>query len=370
MLLEKLLQINPIYLLLYFMVGGLVFCSYKYKRKEPLYISIMFLILFSGFRYNAGADYFSYVNKMLHEKLECCPEQLSSLNYIEYISRQMMLLARFFHKPWIFFLLSAMCYVLGVSYGLKRLKLFNGLAVFLLTTFVLSFLSSFGVVRQYSAIGIGFLSWIFFYEKKYLYAFILLVIAYFLHFSAVIWFLPLLLLLFLLLKKEYPFWSYILLITVAFFFVDPILLVLQKIPNLEKYVIRMINFEYAVNGHKIFIGLLFVFCVSSFFQYYFVKNKPILMNYVQNMVVLGLAFYSLFLTYGEQYSRISYHFEPFFIVWNTLLYQSIEKEKYKKLFLVYILGISTFFYFATLYFSQDGTNGDFLNNYEFSIGKY
>ncbi len=359
MLLERILHINPLYVLLYFIVGILTFCSYKYKRKEPLYVSILVLILFSGFRHNAGIDYVSYVNKIFYK---------GYIGNNDYLSLWFMSLARQVGKPYIFFTISAMCYVLGITYGLKRLKLLNGLSVFLLTTFTLCYLSSFGFVRQFSAIGVGFLAWVLFYERKYLLAIPLMITAYFLHFSAVIWLVPLLF--FSLFKKEFLFWDYIFLIIGAYFFIEPTILLVQKIPSLSRYADRMLNLKFGVFGQKIFIGLMIVFCISSIVQEYFVKNKPKLLNYVQNIVVLGLVIYSLFLTYGEHFSRISYYFIPFFIIWNTLLYKLIDEKKYKKIFLACILVVSTIFYFATLYFSQGGINGDFLNKYEFSIGKY
>ncbi len=336
-------------------------CFSVFNDKKNIFISffLVFLILFSGFRYNAGIDYFSYENMILGTY---------DLSYIEYISRNIIYLARKHNSVWFFFLVSSCFYLICIVYGLKKLGLYNSLSVFLLTTFTLSYLSSFGFVRQYSAIGIVFLSWIFFYERKYIIYFLLGFIGVLLHKSGVVFLLAMILRIFL--NKKYPFFLVFSVIIFAFFLLDFAVIFISKLPYVGYYSDYMLNLRFGIFGQKIFVSLLVVFCISSFFEYLFIKQRDDVLIFSKNMIVVGLAFYSLFLPYGEHFSRISYYFIPFFTVWHVRLYKLIGKKSNKVIYLLYLGSIGIFYYFSTLYFAQFATSGDFLNNYEFSIFKY
>lgn len=334
----------------------LISCATNKVLYKNLSISffVALLILFSGLRYNAGVDYFSYQNMILGSY---------SLDYIEPFSRYLLLFARYYEAPWLFFGISSLIYIGNIIYGLNRMKVYGSLSIYIFTTFTLMYLSSFGFVRQYAAIGFFFMGCIFLYEKKPIHFIVAIILASLFHFTALIYIVlyPLR----NLLMRKYSLFIHLLFVLMAFFSINIFLKIISKIPQVSYYVTYMIDDKFGVYGLKIFVSLLFVFMFVVLFQYLLRDIKSTNLIFAQNMVSLGLIVYSIFLTYGEHFSRLSYYFFPFLIVWIVLVHNKLQKNSNKLVFSFSVVAIGIFYYFSTLYFAQGAISGDFLNNYQF-----
>nr|WP_233883749.1 EpsG family protein [Tenacibaculum piscium] len=324
-----------------------------FKSKNAIYVFVVILILFSGFRYDAGIDYFSYENMI---------NGFYSLDYIEPLSRVFLLVARSYEAPFIFFLLTSIVYVCSIFIGAFRFKSYSMLFVFLFTTFTTSYLTSFGFVRQYVAIGLIFLGFSYLYEnKKKLFLFFVTLAGMF-HLSGVIF----ILFLFFnkLFKKKYSIYVFTVLMILSFFSTKIFMFLVSKLGLFAYYFERTLA-EDQVSGKKIFYSLILVFFFVSLIQRAFVKNnKNNILTYAQNMAFVGLFIYGTFFQFGEKVVRISYFFIPFYFVWFYQLYNELRGVNIKMILLVFLFTVCTFYYFSTLYFAQSSYRGDYLNNYE------
>ncbi len=309
------------------------------------------LMCFSGFRYDAGIDYFNYERFIFSNH---------NLFFIEPLGRYLLLKARYYNEPWIFFFTTSATYVAGMMYALKRLNVLGNLSIFIFTTFALMYITSFGFVRQYVALSLVFVALTFLYDKKKYYFIIFVLLASLMHISAIIMlFLYPMRFLFL---KNYSIVFHLSLMLIGYFSIDIILKVLSVVPYFNYYVSYMLDGRFGTSGSKIFITLLCVFLVNSFFQFLIKHKKTKLMTFSQNMFSLGLTIYSTFLTFGEAFVRLGYYLIPFMIVWTVLIYSEISLKFSKMVYLSFICFMGLSFYFSSLYFAQTSYRGDFLNN--------
>lgn len=346
--------IGQYYIALFFCLMVCCLLNRAIAKNTAISLFVVLLVFFSGFRYNAGIDYFVYEN-MIFGSYE--------LNYIEPFSRYLLLLARQYQAPWIFFLFTSVIYILTIVYGLKRTRVFGVLSIFIFTTFTLMYLSSFGFIRQYVAISIGFVSLIFLYEKKSVLFFIFAGTACLFHQTAII-----ILLLYpfrWIFFRQYHVGLHLALMLIAFLSTSILLKIVRLIPHFAHYVDYMLDGRFGVFGQKIFLSLVSVFVVISFFQRLSVRNNDKLLIYAQNMVSLGLIIYSSFLMFGEHFSRLGYYFLPFLIIWVVKVSDNLQKYSNKLLFFYFVFFVGVFYYFSTLYFAHGSSKQDFLNHYQF-----
>lgn len=342
---------NNWYIFLYISLLILLFISKVYRSQFFLYIFVGILVCFSGFRYNAGIDYDAYQSLIYSN---------NPLLRIEPFSAFLLLLARSYNAPWIFFFLTSIIYVLSIFLGLSKFKAFGRLSVFLFTTFTLSYLSSFGFVRQFVASGLVFWGFSFLYHHKRLYYIILVIIASLFHISAIV-FLPFAFVN-IFFRKKIHFSVFLLLIPISFLSTKLFIAIVSKIGLFTHYFEQFGGNE--VSGKKIYYSLLFIFVIVSFLQQKVAHKKNDLIYYSQNLTFIGLFIYGAFFSFGEHIARISYYFIPFYFVWFYYLYRGFFNKTIKILFLYFIFSICTFYFFSTLYYAQFSSKGDFLNNYE------
>ncbi|MFJ1262522.1 EpsG family protein [Capnocytophaga canis] len=339
------------YIFLYVSLILSIFVSKIYRSRVVLYIFVMLLICFSGFRYNAGIDYFEYERLVYSDDL---------LLRIEPFSSYFLLLSRKYNAAWIFFFFTSLIYVLSIFLGLIRFKVFGAISTFLFTTFTISFLTSFGFVRQFVASGLVFLALSFLYYRKSIHYIILVIIASLFHVSAIVY-LPIV---FInkFVRKKVNFFTFLLLIPISFSFTSVFVFIIDKIGLFYEYFDKVGGGE--VSGKKIYYSLLVIFIFVSFLQQKIVTKESNLMYYSQNMSFVGLFIYGAFFNFGEHIARISYYFMPFHFVWFFYLYKNILSKHVKILFLYFLFIVGTFYFYATLYYAQFTDRGDVMNEME------
>ncbi len=342
---------NLYYLALYFMLLLTVIFTDVFKSKNAISVFVIILILFSGFRYDAGIDYFNYENMVYGSY---------PLDYIEPLSRVSLLISRAYNEAFIFFLLTSLIYIVTTLIAAFRFKSYSMLFVFLFTTFTTSYLTSFGFVRQYVAMGIAFLGFSYLYENKKKMFLMFIALATMFHLSAIIF----VVFIFFnkIFKRKYNLLVFIIFIVLSFFSTKIFTLLVSKLGLFSHYFERDFN---EVSGKKIFYSFVLIFFFTSLIQQFFVKkNRNKIMIYTQNMSFVGLFIYGTFFQFGEHIARVSYYFTAFYFVWFYHLYKELKGRNIKIIFLLFLFLVCTFYYFSTLYFAQSSYRGDYLNNYE------
>lgn len=347
--------ISTWYIGLYIILIILVILSEITKKKLILNLLVVLLILFSGFRHGVGIDFFVYEHFI---------NSNFSLLFIEPLSRYLIFFARYYEQTSVFFLTTSVIYIATIMYGLKKSNTFNGFTLFVFTLFALSFLTSFGFVRQFVAIGLMFLGLIYLFEGKKIYFLVLAIIAILFHYSAVV-FLPFY---FFnnLLKKKKKFFYLLISIVISLVSTKLVVFLVDKI-GLYAHYIKLSGEDVA--GGKIYLSLLLFTLFLMFVEYFFVKKdySVELLHYSKNMVIIFICTYSAFLPFGEKIVRIAYYFVPFYYIWLYCIFKGIRNKSVKGIYMFFIIIICTFYYFSTLYFSQFSSRGDFLNNFRLNF---
>jgi hypothetical protein len=321
-----------------------------YRNKFFIYIGLFLAILFSGFRYDAGNDFFSYYAMATGEKWN---------GGIELFPRLILQFSEYIESPIIFYLITSSIYILTYIYAFKKAKAFSFISVYLLLFFALSWLTSFGYVRQFQAIPFVFLAFIFLVEKKILNYIASIFIAFLFHKASIIGLFGLIYYKYFA-KREHNLLLYFLLMFLAYILVSNIAIYIVEFIGLyEKYLINITN----TAGSKLFLLLTTVFFINTTIAKLFnVKDKKFWIY--NNLFFFGIILYSGLLNYGEYVIRIAYFFVPFFYISSYFLSTNLPL-KAKQLYFLYIVGTGLFSYLATLYIASINANRDFMTNYQF-----
>ena len=174
-------------ILLFLLVSLVLLCGRYRISKNSLvnetsktmfhFYAIVILFFLTCFRYNVGYDYKNYYGHII------APRSWGA-QFFEFIPQQILLLARYFHEPLIFFVLTngtILILFLKEIYD-ESISPFESLIVFL-SMFYLGTLST---VRQYLAVAIVFYGFRYVKERAFLKYLICVVLATLCHNSAVI----------------------------------------------------------------------------------------------------------------------------------------------------------------------------------------
>ncbi|PVX50751.1 EpsG-like putative glucosyltransferase [Balneicella halophila] len=350
--------LNGWYIGLYFTLIFFIFLSIGLKNRKILGIFICILILFSGFRYGAGIDFFIYEHLVL-EGMDY------ELQRIEPLSRLLMVVSKYFDVSFLFFLSTSFLYMYSIVIGLKRFDSYSAFTIYMFTLFTLSFLSSFGFVRQFVATGILFVAFSYLFRGKSKRFILVSLLATLFHYSSIVYVLFYFIRYFI--QRNFKFWVYVLLIIAGLLSTELISFLIIKIGFYAHYFLFYSDGEVA--GVKIYYSLLLVSLSILFVETFFVNKKKIntLLSYSKNMVFISLFMYSALLPFGEKFVRISYYLIPFYYVWAYQIYKGISSKEVKIIYLLFIVLICSFYYFSTLYFAQFSSRGDFLNNFRLNF---
>lgn len=322
---------------------------YKYDRKIfYVWFFIFIIFLFSALRYDAGYDYFFYIEMI---------QGVRPSFMIEPISRFLMSIAKTFSHPQIFFILNSFIYVYFTALALKNFSSLSFISIFLWCFAPLSLLTSFGLVRQYTAMSCIFLALSFFYNKKYTFGFFLSILAILFHKSAIIFIS--ILLISRQLKKSYSTLIYIILLSLAYFIVPKIAFYVSDTLGLyQNYFENKSN----DNGGKIMFLLIFIFFTNQIIASI---NRISSSDfwYSHNLFFLAIFIYYGLSQFGEHVARVSYYLVPFLYISTHKIYFALTIKK-RVIYLSILIAFCTISFLGTLYFSAQNPTRDALNNYQ------
>lgn len=334
---------------LFVLFGGSLFSLYR--SKVFLYVVLFGAVIFSGFRYDAGNDFFSYMDILTGEK---------DYQRIEYLTSRLIDVAIYLESPYLFYLVTSFIYIAAVSYALFRSGTVGFSSVFLLLFFTASWLTSFGYIRQYVAISFVFLGFVFLFERKFARYLLFTAIACLFHKSAISSFVALPFYI-LYAQKERGAVSHVAVLIAAFVSTELFVFFIKYFDLFSHYIL----YPSSGFGGGIFLVLLFVFSVNfCVAKVYKLRDKKFWV--FSSMFFFGILLYAALLGFGEYVVRVAYYFVPFFYASSFLLLRSLTGVA-KLFLLLFYISISTFTYFYALYLASVNESRDFLTNYEFYL---
>ncbi|OZT73690.1 EpsG family protein [Vreelandella boliviensis] len=321
-----------------------------YRNKIFLLIVVFAAILFSGFRYDAGNDFFSYYAILTGEKIH---------SDLEFFSNNLVNLSKYLNEPYIFYFLTSLIYMALMVYGLHKFNALGFSSLILLLFFAASWLTSFGYVRQFVAISLLFLATAYLVKGKDLKFFFFTILAFLFHKSAVIG--GLIYFYYKVFgKKEHALSIYLLCYLFFYFvFVDIIFFITSFVGFYHRYIVQPTNSD----GFGIFLVLTFLFivqtCLAKFFK---IRDRNFWV--ANNLFFLGVVIYASLLNFGEYVVRVAYFLVPFVYVSTFFLLKNM-KGRVRIFYFGLIFSLTFFTYFYTLYLASNNPTRDFLTNYKF-----
>ncbi|ARW81409.1 EpsG family protein [Aeromonas salmonicida] len=329
--------------------------SFSYRKagnesfSSVCYLLCTFIaIIFSGFRYDAGNDYFTY---------HAMVEGNHPYSNIEIIPRLIVMLSSYLDAPWLFFFITSVLYIGSIAYFCKTKSLNPELSFLCFILMPLSFLTSFGYVRQYLGIGFFILSTSFLLDKRKFLAVFYFTLAILSHSSALM-FLPILLMFKFLRARIYPWWCYLIVSLFVFFSVEVIISLLVEYVKYGQYFSDALK---STAGKKIgYICLCFF--ILFFWSRKAAENEIEVLYF--NIYFICTLIYLVLMSFGEYVVRISYYLFPASYVLFPMVCRSV---KYRQVYLAsyLLISIGLFCFVLTLYFAHSNLNRDFLLNYSF-----
>jgi transmembrane protein EpsG len=353
---------------MYFYVGLIAVCfilgsfSVLLNKKKSINKYLLFtldflpyfiLIMVTGFRYKVGTDYKAYENYFNLIKNGHFPRVEASFIFISKIGQFLN-----FNQQFMFLIYAAILYIfiyLGVRYFDPDYKYRH--LILLLGTFYL-LINGFNTIRQMASVGVLFFSLKYINEKKLKKFLVLVLLAFFLHKSAVIF-----VLLYFLLKIDSKKIFFFVLISPLFMFFD-INILLKMFINLThstwyEYYLTFLNNKVDVSGSLIlwiYYIIAIILSLSSH-KINFSQRERIIINLFLWYIIL------MFTTStSEVLTRIVYFAMPSIFIVIPILTKYFENFQFKRSVfyskvLVTLFGIILWVYFIrinTPLFKEDG----------------
>ena len=328
------------------MMNGVLY--HFYRHKIFLLTIVCGAILFSGFRYDAGNDFFSYYAMLVGEKF---------YGNLEFFSYSLIEFARYLDQPYVFYFITSLIYMLAMIYGLYKLNALGFSSLILLLLFAASWLTSFGYIRQFVAISFVFLATAFLIKGKDIKFLFFAVIGFLFHKSAIIAGLIYFYYKFFG-KKEHSLQVYFVIYLFFYFlFVYIVFFITSYIGLYHHYIDQPRN----AFGFGIFLVITFLFIIQTFLAK-LVKCKDPKFWISNNLFFLGVVIYASLLAFGEYVVRVAYYLVPFVYV-STYFLLKKTTGFLQFFYFCFILLVSTFTYFYTLNLASTNPTRDFLTNY-------
>lgn len=300
------------------------------RNSNWLYWSVFFAFIFSALRYDAGYDFFSYLDLINGVGA-------SSYERLEYLNRVIIEIARYFDEPQIYFALTSFLYLLFMMLGFKRLGEFTGVTLILTLFFIGGFLTSFDIIRQMVAVSLVFYAISLYLTKSKIVGFLFVIPAFLFHQSALIFF-GIILFILLFSGRQMSIFFYVFALIAAYFS--------TKIFVELSYVFGLYSSYFEKGGNDTGGGIYILLLFFIFSLYLISKLKKIQsINFwlYFNLFFLGLLIYTALLPYGYFATRISYYLFPWgFVAYSLLINISLKNKNLIKFFVYFISSIVFF----------------------------
>ncbi len=338
--------------LFFIVISFVAFFAYFLKSKSLVITGFILAFVMSALRYDAGYDYFNYVDILLGDRW---------YDWRELFNYAFISVSRYYDSTQIYFVLTSFVYCFFICVALNKYGQLNAISLLCFCFFVLSFLTSMGLVRQFVAISIFFYAACFLKDSKKIFFLFLLLCASLFHLSAM--FLSILIIFRAFLFRSYNPIFYVAGVVISYFTLD--VLFKYILNSVGLYALYFENLTGSA-GAKIFAILSIMFFVNLLFvrlAYNDYKRDMSLVFYT-NMSYIGVVVYSALLSYGEHLARFSYYFIPFFYLMSSVVFYKC-RGYFRLAYSFFLLLILSFSFFGTLYSASLNEERDFLNNYEF-----
>ncbi|MEQ9830541.1 EpsG family protein [Pectobacterium versatile] len=330
----------------------LIFSSYnKALSNTSFYATVFITMLFSGFRYDAGNDFFTYVDMINgffpYEKIEPIP-------------RYLIIASSYLNSPWVFFLSTSIMYILSICYFCVKLSPSPRLSFFMFCVMPISLLTSFGYARQFLAIGFFSVSLVNYLRGGKKGTLLFFFLAAMSHYSAMFFF-PIFFMYRLISYRKLSLVSYCIILASSFASSGVIVSLADYIGSYGSYISEE---RFIDSGKK--IGYV---AIGMFFWFYTfsrnLKDKDYI--FLLNMYFMFACAYAILLPFGEYIIRVIYFLFPIsYVLFAKTLTRDVN-ARVVQLMLVISFGVAL--YFTTIYLAGTNSDRDFLTNYSISILK-
>ncbi len=336
------------YFTLYFLVALYAYAYSLNRNKLLLFIPLLLMALFSGFRYDAGNDFFTYLSII---------KTGVGLDRLEPLNIAIIYIGDFLEYQYFYYFVTSFIVVFSLGYFCIRESIKPEYAILMFLILPLSYLTSFGYIRQYVSISFFILSMSFFIDRKYVVAILLLILALLSH-KSVLLFLWLYFSVGFLQRRIYSVWTYVT-ILICFYFSGNIILFIGE--HLDIYSHYLSEDKLLSNGKNMWFACVVIFIYLFFNKGEFKSSKDTLYF---NIFFLFIAIYLAMINMGEYVIRVVYFLFPFSYVCIANSFVSGRFLLFKKIFMVCY---GTVLFILTLNLAKNNPTRDFLTNISFSF---
>lgn len=287
------------------------------------------LIFFVGFRYETGYDWAMYRNffefNTFHDGIE--------FGYVFFIK----FLRYFFDDYQSLFFFTALVTYTFLYFGIKKYTKHTGIALILFLLIPGFFLNSLTIIRQELAIAIAFYAFSFLVDRKFLNYFILMVLAFSIHYSIAIVLITHLIVWKYAPKVKYSFYYFLILLSLLF--------LKFNIGSLVYYFAQGARYEFYQSGESVSFLKIFILNFLAIVYVYFspkIIDKSKYNIYIVAFVVVNVVYLNVFSSVIAL-SRIAYYFKIFEIVLVAQLLFVFDKKVRVLVLLLLVAFYSTLF---------------------------
>lgn len=287
------------------------------------------LVFFVGFRFETGYDWVMYRNffeyNTFHDGIE--------FGYVFFIK----FLRYFFDDYQSLFFFTALVTYIFLFLGIKKYTKHTSIALILFLLIPGLFLNSLTIIRQELAIAIAFYAFSFLVDRKFLNYFILMILAFSIHYSVAIVFFTHLIVWRYAPKVKYSFYYFLILFSLLF--------LKFNIGNLVYYFAQGARYEFYQSGESVSFLKIFVLNLLALVYVYFspkIIDKSKYNIYIVALVVMNVVYLNVFSSVIAL-SRIAYYFKIFEIVLVAQLLFVFDKKVRVLVLLLLVAFYSTLF---------------------------
>lgn len=304
------------YSIYYLSIIFLLIADYLFKNiKLFLYLALFLVVVISGTRYGTGYDFFNYVSFYTHS----LPENLEPLFKLSII-----VLKQVSSDSQIMFFLYSFFTVILTYIGITKYTKYTKTSFLIFLLIPGLYLNSFSILRQAIAEPILFLAFFYLiYNKSLLRFYLLSLVAFLFHYSAI---LPVVIVLisYSILKKSYSLLFYILVLCLNIILYQINLATFLLGFAFGKYV-AYLDFIQHTSLLKIVVSNLFIL-ILIFFKNQFISTKED--NIILNILFIGIVILNIFSDFTP-ITRLSYYFLIFQIILVPKLIYSFKNNNIK-----------------------------------------